>query len=196
MGESDDVQDFGLDQVLAALGRDLVRASEAASATPGYGLAVLEAEVELSFTVTRTTDRTGKGKLRFEVLPESGPAEVPGEIAAGHSEVRVHRIKLKLGTPAPVTATSRKAKHAGDAATPVGYGYSGATASYTPVSYPGEDGAGYGDMLRPVIERGGYAVPDGDGGSTQASGGYEEQRHSGYDTRPPSDGPHRPPDAY
>ncbi|WP_405726938.1 hypothetical protein OG607_23745 [Streptomyces sp. NBC_01537] len=188
MAKSDDMQDFGLDEVLAALGRDLVRASDAASGTSGYGLAVLEAEVELSFTVTRATGRNGKGKLRFEVVPESGPVDVPGEISTSHSEVRVHRIKLRLGSPTTATALSGNSKQATDVPAMTGYS-AAATGSFTTTTLPQDYQTPYVETLRPVVERSAYGVPEGEAPGASQNAASDLNRAA-------PDSQHRPPDAY
>lgn len=88
-GAADEGPGLGLDQVLAALRRDLVAARDEAHGE-GYGLAVSEVEVELSVEVSRSVEGKASGGVKWFVLS--------GDVSGGGSRDRsqAHRIKLTL----------------------------------------------------------------------------------------------------
>jgi hypothetical protein len=98
---------FGLDEVLHALGRDLLRAEEQAK-QQAFGLYVKDAEVELSFTVEKSSK--GGGGLNLKVFGVG----FSGEGEQLRDSVSVHRIRLSLVTDdeerrGDATSASRKA---------------------------------------------------------------------------------------
>jgi hypothetical protein len=92
------VNTFGLDEVIAALGRDLKKAQADAETEGAFGLYFGEATVELQFTVQRTHSREGGGGLNFRVFGVGLGANA--KATAGSSDETVHRIELRL-VPAP-----------------------------------------------------------------------------------------------
>jgi hypothetical protein len=94
---------FGLDEVLHALGRDLLRAEQQAK-QQAFGLYVKDAEVELSFTVEKSAK--GGGGLNLKVFGVG----FSGEGQQLRDSVSVHRIRLSLITDdseRPSDATSK-----------------------------------------------------------------------------------------
>lgn len=104
--QAQNVDGFGLNEVLAALGRDLKSARETTAQSNGaFGLALKEAEVELALTVTEDHNVEGDGKLRFMILPWLG-LDAGGEASVAKGDARVHRIKLTL-SPTSVTTVAQ-----------------------------------------------------------------------------------------
>jgi hypothetical protein len=118
---ADEGPGLGLDQVLAALRRDLVAARDEAQGE-GYGLGVSEVEVELSVEVSRSVEGKASGGVKWFVLS--------GDVSGGGSRDRsqAHRIKLTLrpqgggevtgGQIAEAPADTGGADATGGAATP------------------------------------------------------------------------------
>jgi hypothetical protein len=95
--EADDT--FGLDEVIAALSRDLKKAQEEAAKAGPFGLYLGEAKVELQFTVQRSSSKEGGGGVNFRVFGVG--LGLDGKATAGSSNESVQRIELTL-VPGPV----------------------------------------------------------------------------------------------
>jgi len=100
MKDADGVVTFGLQEVLAALGNDLI-AAEAHAAGQGFGLTIEDAEVELTFTIQKKT--AAGGRLSISVF---GFGSVGADASRDESDSRVHRIKLRLTPRADLTASA------------------------------------------------------------------------------------------
>jgi hypothetical protein len=88
---------LGLDEVLAALSRDLVHASDGTLARGGgYGLGVERAEVELSVTVVKETSGTAEGTATVRVLPWGMSTSVTGHTELSRQNSYIHRVTLAL----------------------------------------------------------------------------------------------------
>jgi hypothetical protein len=86
---------LGLDEVLAALRRDLVAARGRRG--EGYGLGVREVEIELAVEVRRRREAQGSVGVKWFVLS--------GDVSGGGERERTdtHRIRLTLGPVLPAT---------------------------------------------------------------------------------------------
>lgn len=95
---------FGLDEVIAALSADLKKArKDAAEKRDGgdelFGLHFGAAEVELQFTVQRSTQSGAEGGLSFRVFGVGIGGKAQREVA--NSSETVHRITLILNPGPP-----------------------------------------------------------------------------------------------
>jgi hypothetical protein len=95
-GPTNETESFGLDEVLAALSRDLMKAEENASEGEAFGLYVGSAVVELQFTVQRTRTKGGGGAISFKVFGVG--ADVDARANSASSEETIHKITLTLTT--------------------------------------------------------------------------------------------------
>jgi hypothetical protein len=115
---------FGLDEVIGALSRDLKKAQKDASKGDAYGLYLGSAEVELQFTVQRTTTKGAKGGVNFRVFGIG--AGVDANASAGSSDETVHRITIQLipkpavQAPQPAAQAPQSAHYNLDWGTPLG----------------------------------------------------------------------------
>ncbi len=91
---SDDDNTFGLDDVINTLTSDLKKASEKAAADGPFGLYLGSAEVELQFTVTRTTSGGGKAGVKFSVFGVG--ADFGGHANRESSNEAIQRLRLTL----------------------------------------------------------------------------------------------------
>ena len=92
---------FGLDSVLAALGRDLEAAQKGAAAH-AFGLYVDTAEVELAFTVEGSDE--GGGDLNLKVFGVG----FGGDVKHQSSQETVHRITLTLSPKKSGSRSTRR----------------------------------------------------------------------------------------
>ena len=93
-GEPDTAATFGLDEVIGALAGDLKKAEAEAAKGGAFGLYFGEAEVELQFTVQKTSDIEVGGGFSFRVFGVGIGASAKKGV--GSSDETVHRIKLTL----------------------------------------------------------------------------------------------------
>ncbi|MDX3339702.1 MULTISPECIES: trypco2 family protein [unclassified Streptomyces] len=95
----DSETELGLDDVIAAVGRDLLKAREKALADPdgAFGLYVGTVEVELTLAVSRETSASGGAKAKVWVLPWIG-VEASAEGRRSHAHQTTHRIKVCMNS--------------------------------------------------------------------------------------------------